>query len=241
MTAVFTGAEPDELWPLIRSYHYSRRMPSNIQHCYAVREAGGLFGDHGKAIAGVIFSIPPTRWKEDVIELSRLVRVPECAVSLSALISFACRWLKKAGVPLVVSFADRTHGHHGGVYQSCGWHYDGCRACAMDGVVIDGVFKPGRSCNSQWGTRSPDKLRELLRGKDVRPHFDEGKHLYWRALCIAGRTKAKRLELKSLPYVKPDAARPVDEQPTRLRERGATPRGRSNSDSGTLANSGGLL
>jgi len=37
MTDAFrmTGAEPDEVWPLVRDHHYAGRMPSNIQHCYA--------------------------------------------------------------------------------------------------------------------------------------------------------------------------------------------------------------
>lgn len=206
-----TGADPDECWPLVRDFHYSRRMPGNIQHCYVVREPGGLFGDRGNVLAAAIFSIPPTRWSENVIELTRLVRNPSCEMPMSRLISFSCQWLKRAKWVLAVSFADRTQGHHGGVYQAAGWFYDGCRDRAMDGVLIDGVFKPGRSCNSTWGTRSPDKLRELLPSRSIEPHYDEGKHLYWKPLTIAGRTMAKRLELRPNSYPKPNATRPLDE------------------------------
>lgn len=213
----FCGAEADELFPLIKAHHYSRRLPGNIQHCYSIRRAGGLFGDKGEPVAGSIFSIPSTRWDEPLIELTRLVRLPDCAVPMSKLISFSCDWLKKAGHSLVVSYADWTQKHHGGVYQSAGWNYAGCRDRAMDGVLIDGVFKPGRSCNSTYGTRSPDKLRELLPSHVIEPHYDEGKHLYWKALAIAGRSKARRLGLQSLPYPKPKfATGPVDERvPTR--------------------------
>jgi len=212
MDFFMTGADPDELWPLVKQFHYSRRMPGNIQHCYAVRAAGGLFGDKGDPIAGAIFSIPGTRWSEELIELTRLVRRPDCAVPMSKLIAFSCHWLNLAKHPLVISFADRTQGHHGGVYQAAGWDYDGCRERAMDGVLIDGVFKPGRSCNSAWGTRSPDKLREMFPSKAIEPHWDEGKHLYWKALRVAGRTKARRLGLKSAPYPKPNAVGPLDER-----------------------------
>lgn len=210
MTFFMTGAEPDELWPLVKQFHYSKRMPGNIQHCYAIRSAGGLFGDKGEALAGAIFSIPGTRWAEELIELTRLVRRPDCDVPMSKLIAFSCHWLKLARHPLVVSFADRTQGHHGGVYQAAGWNYDGCRDRAMDGVLIDGVFKPGRSCNSTYGTRSPDKLRQLLPSKLIEPHWDEGKHLYWKPLMVAGRTKARRLGLKSVAYPKPNAACRMD-------------------------------
>lgn len=211
MDYFMTGAEPDELWPLVRDHHYSRRMPGNIQHCYAIRVSGGLFGDNGEPIAGVIFSIPGTRWSEELLELTRLVRRPDCDVPLSKLISFACHWLKISRRPLVVSFADRTQGHHGGIYQATGWNYDGCRERRMDGILVDGVFKPGRSCNSMWGTRSPHRLRELLPSRSIEPHYDEGKHLYWKPLMVAGRTMAKRLGLKDAAYPKPNATGPMDE------------------------------
>ncbi|MDB5612118.1 MAG: mom [Bradyrhizobium sp.] len=208
-----TGAAPDEVWPLVRSHHYSRRMPGNIQHCCAARGEGGLFGNNGEPLAAVVFSIPPTRWGEELIELTRLVRVPAFSVPLSHLISFACSQLRKQGWVLAVSFADQQQGHHGGVYQAAGWHYDGRREPRMDGLLIDGVFKPGRSCNSQYGTQSPDKLRQILPSHTVEPHYDNGKHLYWKPLAIAGRSKARRLGLKALPYPKPDiAARPLDER-----------------------------
>ena len=208
-----TGAEPDEIWPLVRDHHYSGRLPANIQHCYAIRRLGGLFGDTGEPIAGIIFSIPPTRWSEEVLELSRLVRTPECDVPLTKLISFAQPWLREAGWALTVSFADWTQKHHGGIYQAAGWFYAGMREKRMDGLVIDGAFKPGRSCNSAWGTRSPSKLRDILTQAEIEPHYDEGKHLYWRPIIVAGQTKAKRLGLQRLPYPKPDnAAGPVDER-----------------------------
>jgi hypothetical protein len=211
MTHFMTGAEPDEVWPLVKAHHYSKRMPGNIQHCYAIRGEGGLFGDKGEVMAAVVFTIPPTRWSENVIELARLVRKPDCKRPMSELLSFACMWLKRSGWSLVVSFADWTQNHHGGVYQASGWNYDGQRDRRMDGVIVDGVFKPGRSCNSTWGTRSPTKLAGMFPNRRIEPHYDEGKHLYWKALNIAGKTRAKRLGLKSVSYPKPNATCPVDE------------------------------
>lgn len=210
---VMSGAAPSEVRGLVEAFHYSARMPGNIQHCYAVRSVGGLFGDYGTDIwAAAIFSIPPTRWAEPVLELSRLVRHPNYKPELSEFIGFSCRWLKRSGCHLVVSFADWTHRHHGGVYQASGWNYSGCRDPKVDGVVVDGQFIPGRSCNSRWGTRSPSILARVLPEKTVSAHWDDGKHLYWRALSVAGKTRAKRLRLKSIPYPKPDnAGGPLDE------------------------------
>lgn len=200
----FTSATQDEVFHLVRDFHYSRRMPANIQHIYVARKGGGLFGDFGEPLAAVVFSIPPTRWAESVIELSRLVRCPTTDITLSSLISFACDCLKKNGHDLIVSFADWTQRHHGGVYQAAGWNYAGARERRMDGVLLEGKFIPGRSANSKWGTRSPTKLAK--RGILVEPHYDDGKYLYWRALSVRGKTKAKRLCLKSLPYPKPKYA-----------------------------------
>jgi hypothetical protein len=38
----------------------------------------------------------------------------------------------------------------------------------------------------------------------VEPHWDEGKHLYWRALSAAGDAMAGRLKLDRRPYPKPE-------------------------------------
>jgi hypothetical protein len=206
-----TGAEPDEVWPLVRAHHYSGRMPSNIQHCFAARRPGGLFGDTGDIAAAAVFTIPGTKWSEEVIELARLVRLPDYSDPLTRLLSFATAWIHRNGWNLAVSFADWTHRHHGGIYQAANWRYHGMRDPAMDGLIIDGVFKAGRACNHAFGTRSPDKVKELRPDAEIEAHWDEGKHLYWKPLCVSGKTKAKRLALQSLSYPKPNAARPLDE------------------------------
>ena len=192
----------DEARDLVTRYHYSHRVPGNIQGCYTMHEDGGLFGDFGPAVAALFFSIPPTRWSEDVWELSRLVR-DDHPRPLTQLISFACKAAKTAGGDLLVSFADWTQEHHGGIYQAASWHYAGKRGRRVDGCIVDGQFIPGRSCNSRWGTRSPTKLAQKL-GRPVSPHYDEGKHLYWRALTKAGKRKATRLGLDDFVYPKPN-------------------------------------
>lgn len=189
---------------LVERYHYSGRVPANLQCVGTWHRDGGLFGDQGEAIAACFFSIPPTRWSEDVLELSRLVRVPDAVVSLTGLIAATVRFLARDSADLLVSFADATQGHHGGIYQAASWAYAGQRERNNDGILMDGVFLPGRSCNSKWGTRSPDKLRDRFPDHSIEPHYDEGKHLYWRALNKAGRQKAERLQLASLPYPKPN-------------------------------------
>ena len=178
---------------LVKTYHYSRRWPSNVQMVATWHENGGLFGDSGEAFAACVFTIPPTRWSEDVWELARLVRKEEDGPPLTGLIAQACKWAKRKGAHLLVSFADETHGHHGGVYRAASWQYAGLRPPSMDGLIVNGRFIPGRAANNIWGTRSPSKLATL--NVEAEPHYDAGKHLYWRALTREGQRRAERLGL----------------------------------------------
>ena len=189
---------------LVLRYHYSHRIPSNIQQVLTWHEPGGLFGASGEAIAAVYFTIPSARWSEDVWELSRLVRVDESTIQLSRLIAKAIRFLKANRlIDLVVSFADATQGHHGGIYQACSWNYGGMRPPRMDGLLINGVFETGRACNHRYGTRSASRLKRLKPGWHVEEHWDKGKYLYWKAIWKSGFKKADRLGLELLSYPKP--------------------------------------
>jgi hypothetical protein len=187
---------------LVKKYHYSGR-PVNPIVCGTFHAPGGLFGTIGEAVAACIFASPPTRWSEPVLELLRLVRC-ENPVPLSQLISYTVKAVKQKRISdLLVSFADNTQDHHGGVYQACSWNYHGLRNRQMDGVVVDGAFVPGRTAVARYGTRSPERLASV--GIRAEPHYDEGKHLYWKSLNKSGKRRAERLGLVSSPYPKPSA------------------------------------
>ena len=192
----FLTGQVEAAQQLVMQFHYSRRIPSNVRVVGSLHFDGGLFGGQGECVAAAFFSIPPTRWAEPVLELSRLVRRDGEQPPLTLLISLSLRAVRAAGGDLVVSFADRQQGHEGIVYRAASWHYAGIRANAMDGVMVNGTFHPGRSCNSIFGTRSPDKLRTMFPHKTIEPHYDAGKHLYWKALGPRGMAKAARLGLK---------------------------------------------
>ena len=187
---------------LVKRFHYSRRIPSNVQQVATMHTEGGLFGDAGPCVAACYFSIPPTQWSEPVWELSRLVRAHD-RVPLSFLISKAIKKVQRC-IDLIVSFADETHAHTGYVYRACSWNYGGLRERRMDGLIVDGEFVPGRSCNARWGTRSPTRLKDALNRDDIKPHFDCGKHLYWKSLNKQGQRKAERLGLRSIDWKNDD-------------------------------------
>jgi hypothetical protein len=106
-------------------------------------------------------------------------------------------------IDLIVSFADAEEDHHGGIYQASSWVYDGVRSDRLDGFNIDGEFVPARTCNALYGTSSVEGLKEKLAPKSVEPHFDSGKHCYWKALNKHGMQKAIRMGLRSRAYPKP--------------------------------------
>lgn len=205
--------ETEAVKRLVLKYHYSGRWPSLVQLVASMHRSGGLFGDHGEAVAGAVFGLPPARWSEEVIELSRLVRADGVRVPLTLLLSLCLKRLRKMGWDLVVSFADRTEGHIGIVYQSSSWNFHAIRPPRRDGCHIDGAFWPARSLNSAFGTNSPTLLREMFPRKRIEPHYDAGKALYWRALRRSGQRKAARLGLESNPYPKPDAMHDAGERP----------------------------
>ena len=190
----FRTGRRQEAEAMVLTYHYSRRVPSNVQMVGSLHLDGGLFGGDGPMVAAAFWSIPPTRWAEQVIELTRLVRGDD-RVPLTFLVAKCTKELKRKGHDLLVSFADRTQGHEGFVYRASNWNYAGCRERANDGMLIDGAFHPGRTCNSLFGTRSLDKLRQMFPHKRIEPHYDEGKHCYWLALGKRGEAKAARLGL----------------------------------------------
>src|ERR1051326_2249045 len=96
MSAHFRVGHYEEACHLIKAFHYSRRVPSNVQFIGTWHADGGLVGDFGEPIAACVFSIPPTRWSIPVLELSRLVRHEGECPPLTRLISRCCRELRSA-------------------------------------------------------------------------------------------------------------------------------------------------
>ena len=228
MELVMTGASPEEVWPLVRDYHYSRRNAGVIHHAFAWRKPGGLFGETGEPLAAVTYSQPVSRnFPSDALELSRLVRRDDFTEKLSVLVSWSLRWLRaNSEVPFVLSYADTTQGHHGGIYQACGFHYVGPTASGHIGFNCpDGSFVHGRNCNGRFGTRSVEAMAKIK--PDWSPVYGMPKHLYIFPLRRHWKTLARVHGWKSLPYPKPSAARLLDETGTPGSEPGANPGGRS--------------
>ena len=189
---------------LTEEYHYSGRHIGGSILVLTFHVEGGLFGDFGPAVAAAVFRPPSATWSERVVELARLVRSDSYIVPLTRLLSIAYKPLRQRDHDLLISYTDIQHGHHGGIYQAASMDYHGTRKPYRDGLIINGVFKPSRACTQVYKSDRAERVKVLHPAWDIQPHYDQGKHLYWKALSKSGKAKAKRLGLKSLPYPKPD-------------------------------------
>ena len=206
-----TGATADEIWPLVRDFHYSKRMPSAVMHCFAWREKGGLFGDTGGPLAGVVYSNPASRnHPQDALELTRLVRRDDFTLPLSKFVSWSLRWLRGHTLaPFVLSYADTTQGHHGGIYQACGFLYVGEFQSGHIGYnAEDGSFVHRRTCNARFGASGVEDVKR--RKPNWTPVYGLPKHLYIKPIRQKTKTALSNIGLTAKSYPKPSAARPLD-------------------------------
>lgn len=198
MTTLYaTGATMQEVRPLLRAHHYLGAKTADPMHCFAWREAGGMFGDTGEPVAGIVYASPINRYfGAGAVELTRLVRNDELQEPLSKFVAWSLRWLKvNTDLRYVLSYADGAAGHHGGIYQ----------ALSFDFVAIS-------EGNTRW--RNP-ATGEIVSGRSFdqrRPEYRVGwdriksgqKFLYVRPLAEKRKRLLDRFGWTPLPYPKPD-------------------------------------
>lgn len=111
----------------VEHWHYSRRMPRFKTVKIGVWEDGRFIGC-------VIFGQGANNNIGSKYGLSSLEACELCRVALrqhktqvSRIIAIAAKMIRDTcpGLRLVISYADKGQGHHGGIYQGGGWVYDG--------------------------------------------------------------------------------------------------------------------
>lgn len=111
----------------VEHWHYSKRMPAGKNVFIGAWEDGRFIGAivFGRGIAPHIGD-PYGVTQDRVCELTRIA-LDEHMAPVSKIGSIAMRMLKRQspGVQLVVSFADPSQSHHGGIYQAMNWVYTG--------------------------------------------------------------------------------------------------------------------
>ena len=168
------------------NWHYSKCLPAGKLVKVGVWE-------NGKFIGVVLFSRGASAFLLEKYEISQsegceLTRVAlnKHVSSVSRIMKFALIFLKKAceGIKLVVSFADPSEGHHGGIYQAGNWIYTG-RSNSTIEYFLDGRWQHVRNSYHKKTDKTPTRTRE-------------GKHRYLMPLTEELRRKIQPLA-KSYP------------------------------------------
>jgi len=199
---LFQRCEKDEIESSIVEWHYSHNVNTITMYNFCLREpGGGLFGDRGRIIAAVTFTIPVNRNQDDgmSLELTRLVRCPEGHpdLKLSYMVSRSLRWIQhNTKYAIVVSYADWTHGHHGGIYQACNFFYVGVSKQRVQGFSdADGNMIHKKTAYDKFGSSAVG----LMRDEGYKPVI--GKHKYLYVYPLAGKQKDKQAILDQRGYV----------------------------------------
>ncbi len=161
--------------------------------------------EDGKFIGVVIFGLVATPnlgkpYGLDQTECVELVRIAlrDHATPVSKIAAIAIRMLKKSNpsVRLIVSFADRSQGHHGGIYQAGNCVYNGEGQPATF-YMIKGKLTHPRSIGAKGLPQNIKGARQLDRNAEAIEV--PGKHRY---LMPMDKQMRKRVQSMSKPYPK---------------------------------------
>lgn len=156
----------------VEHWHYSRRMPKSKLAKVGVWEDGAfvgaiVFGYGATPEIGKPYGLQQTQ----VCELVR-VALTNHQAPVSRMLAIAVKLIKRdmPGVRLIVSFADTSQNHHGGIYQASGWIHTGSEeyhAYRVSGCVVhprtlyDRFGVGGQSI--PWLRANVDPLAERIR------------------------------------------------------------------------------
>jgi hypothetical protein len=124
------------------NYHYAKVVPAGAKVSYGVWE-------DGKFIGAIIFGPGANRnmgspYGLKMNQVCELVRVAltNHKTPVSRILSICLKMLskKEPNLKLIVSYADANAGHHGGIYQACGWTYVG-ESASTKKYMIKGVLR----------------------------------------------------------------------------------------------------
>lgn len=180
------------------NWHYSKSIPAG-----KLVKVGAW--ENGKFIGVVLFArgATPNLGKpyglnqDECVELVRIA-LTKHQTPVSRIASIALRFLKSSNpkLKLVVSFADTSQGHHGGIYQAGNWIYSGCGSAAKF-YMIKGKLTHPRSIGSLGYTQNIKGARMIDPfATDV---IVPGKHRYLMPLDAEMRERILPL---SKPYPK---------------------------------------
>ena len=184
----------------VENWHYSRRMPMPPLVKLGAWENGRfvgvvLFGRGANAQIGKAYNLRQT----EVCELVR-VALRKHSAPVSQICARAIKFLRKVapGLRLLVSYADPSHGHVGGIYQAMNWSYVGLSQGGVE-YFHEGRWKHSREVlGGAFGGKAKIRDRSALKKRKT-----PGKHKYLLAL---DQDMASQIEALAKPYPKKTSA-----------------------------------
>ncbi len=180
----------------VEHWHYSRRMPKSKLNTIGVWE-------DDKFIGAIIFGYGATA---DLLSPYGLTMHQGCELvrvaltnhnaPVSKILSRAIKTLKakNPGLRLLVSFADPSEGHHGGIYQATNWIYTGdSQGCYFFRDKKGKIWHPRNVSEDLW------RSGKVVRPSDCAKVWKPGKHRYLFPLDDAMK---KQIEPLRKPYPK---------------------------------------
>lgn len=185
------------------NWHYSKSVPVPPLVKVGVWEGG-------KFIGVVIFSrgannnlLQPFGLSHtEGCELTRIAMTSHGS-PVSRVVRIAVQFLKvnSPDLRLIVSYADPSAGHYGGVYQAGNWIYTGRQLPTVEFIAPDGKQWHGRMVSKDGRTKVQGKYRPCWRVDQCTPVEKPGKHRYLMPLDT-------EMHARIAPLAKPYPKRP---------------------------------
>jgi hypothetical protein len=203
------------------NWHYSKSVPVP-----PLVKVGAW--ENGKFIGVVIFSRgannnllkPFSLTQTEGCELTRIALTQHIA-PVSQIVRLAINFLRRNSpeLRLIISFADPSVGHHGGVYQAGNWIYTGAQPPTTEFIAPDGKQWHGRMVSKDGRKKVQGLYRACWRVDQCKPVHKPGKHRYLMPLDAAMREQIAPL---AKPYPK-RAKQAMAEHPSAQRQGSTDP------------------
>ena len=180
-----TLCDRNEIKEFIETYHYSKNINGlKSNYCFKMLDNNNLIGAmmYGQiGMAGVWKKYVDT--ETDLIELRRLCCIDDTPKNTeSYFIGSTLRWLKKnTEIKKVISYADKTYGHSGGIYKASNFKHLGMTQKSRSIVYNNKLYHEKTIRNkSVEGVYRPYALRIQQALKDGSAYYKDNleKHIY---------------------------------------------------------------
>lgn len=205
----------------VEKWHYSRRLPVfKMVHVGAWEESVFigcvLFGQGATPELGKKFGIS----RLEVCELTR-VALGSHQSETTKIVKFAIKLLRIAcpKLRLIISFADTSQGHHGGIYQGGNWLYAG--ESITHGYRVNGKLEHPKTLHSRYG-KGGQSIPWLKTNVDQKASREVAAVKY-RYLMPLDEAMRKQIEPLRKPYPKRVRSVGNDTPANHAGEGGATP------------------